>query len=106
MLQCTYNKKVEKKIYACSFKVQKKKNAGNIQTNTQITNLKIWEKKTINFEITIFTQKILSICYRDYQGPFLVLHLLSVEVASRGSLDSVLLAEFLAVAKCSLVVSI
>lgn len=38
-----------KKIYACSFKVQKKKNAGNIQTNTQITNLKIWEKKTINF---------------------------------------------------------
>lgn len=49
MLQCTYNKKVEKKIYACSFKVQKKKNAGNIQTNTQINNLKIWEKKTINF---------------------------------------------------------
>lgn len=49
MLQCTYNKKVEKKIYACSFKVQKKKNAGNIQTNTQITILKIWEKKTINF---------------------------------------------------------
>lgn len=49
MLQCTYNKKVEKKIYACSFKVQKKKNAWNIQTNTQITNWKIWEKKTINF---------------------------------------------------------
>lgn len=49
MLQCTYNKKVEKKIYACSFKVQIKKNAGNIQTNTQITNLKIWGKKTINF---------------------------------------------------------
>lgn len=49
MLQCTYNKKVEKKIYACSFKVQKKKNAWNIQTNTQITNLKIWGKKTINF---------------------------------------------------------
>lgn len=49
MLQCTYNKKVEKNFYACSFKVQKKKNAGNIQTNTQITNLKIWEKKTINF---------------------------------------------------------
>lgn len=49
MLQCTYNKKVEKIFYACSFKVQKKKNAGNIQTNTQITNLKIWEEKTINF---------------------------------------------------------
>lgn len=49
MLQCTYNKKVEKKIYACSFKVQKKKNAGNIQTNTQITNLKFGRKKTINF---------------------------------------------------------
>lgn len=30
-------------------KCKKKKNAGNIQTNTQITNLKIWEKKTINF---------------------------------------------------------
>lgn len=50
MLQCTYNKKVEKKIYACFFKVQKKKNAGNIQTNTQITNLKIWEKKPLTFK--------------------------------------------------------
>lgn len=50
MLQCTYNKKVEKFFYACSFKVQKKKNAGNIQTNTQITNLKIWEKKPLTFK--------------------------------------------------------